>query len=104
MRVNELVESTLKFYPIARNSDKMLTLLVWKRLGFNLTPAQRAHFMQLPSTESIRRVRQKLQEQGFYSASQPVQQRRQDRAQIVKQNAPTADSEQLDNLIQGKIL
>ena len=56
----------------ARNSDKDLILQVWESCGLILDEKQKEIWKNLPSSESIRRTRQKLQELGKYKADHEI--------------------------------
>lgn len=75
-RIKSIVESALRTSHKARNSDKALILMVWSECGLVLDDKQREIWKKLPSSESIRRTRQKLQENGEYLADKPVQKAR----------------------------
>ena len=61
------VGSVLEASREARDSDKLLIMTIWQDQGLKLTPTQEQVFMEdCASPESIRRVRQKYQEQGMY--------------------------------------
>jgi len=67
--IEGLVEFCLQEYPETRESDKELFLKVWELQGFRLTPEKQRFFVHhTASPISIRRVRQRLQEQGLYPA------------------------------------
>lgn len=63
MKIYDLVKDLLGEYPVLRNSDKKLIWSVWIKTGHaskeNITLQD---FLFAPSTESIRRCRQKIQE------------------------------------------
>jgi len=63
-RIKLLVTDILIDTPAARDSDKTLILAVYKRMGFNTAaPFETLLFNDaLPSFETIRRTRQKVQE------------------------------------------
>lgn len=84
---NQIVEKTLKYHPETRTDDKLLILQVWERCGFHLSVNQRKAFLgkELPSTETIRRTRQRLQQEGKYLPPQPVQEARQQKAEQIRQ-------------------
>jgi hypothetical protein len=58
----------------SRNDDKRLMLRVWQEEGLGLTDRQREMFMsdKISSPETIRRTRQKLQEEGKFKAAKEV--------------------------------
>ncbi len=70
--VKPIVEEVLNDYPETRNSDKTLILAVWEKYGLILNEEQRQIFNKLPSTESIRRTRQKFQEENKYKADHEI--------------------------------
>lgn len=100
MKLNKTIEHVLTNYPEARDSDKYLILKVWEAYGLYLSESQKDKFMGCPSTESIRRTRQKLQEQGKYRASERVSRHRRIKSYIVQQNAPTATPERLGTIVE----
>ncbi len=77
MKTKALVSQVLLSYHIARNSDRYLILHVWERQGLVLNPEQRKLFLRdVSSPETIRRMRQKFQEQGLFEADKAVDQKR----------------------------
>lgn len=56
--IKQAVKEVLEECPNARNSDKLLTILVFRKLGFKIWIED---IKGSPSFESIRRWRQKLQ-------------------------------------------
>lgn len=76
MRVKDKVARVLSTNTQARDNDKLLMLQVWEIEGFFLTDNQKKAFMKSSSPESIRRMRQKMQEEGKYRASEVVEQKR----------------------------
>lgn len=65
---NKQVERILSQYPETRGNDRLLILRVWETLGLGFSQSQRKLFLsaRVPSPETIRRTRQKLQEAGKY--------------------------------------
>lgn len=76
MKINERIEAILKASKAARNSDTELLIIYMQKSGLELTPKQIEKFKDLPSMETITRVRRQLQEQGKYEATQEVQEAR----------------------------
>ena len=76
MRVKDKVARVLSTNTQARDNDKLLMLQVWEIEGFYLTDNQKKAFMKSSSPESIRRMRQKFQEDGQYLASPEVEEQR----------------------------
>lgn len=60
------VEDVMAKYSYARNSDKVLSWLVWQ-LHYDVGDyVDKMVFMSLPSGEEIARIRRKVQEEGRY--------------------------------------
>jgi hypothetical protein len=67
VRLYDFIKNQLEKFPELRDSDKKLTWVIWGSLGFlyGVPPYQhltKEAFMKAPSTETIRRTRQKIQE------------------------------------------
>ena len=63
MKVYDLVKQILEDHPQTRNSDKALHFTVWNKLGLIKNRAiTYEDYKEAPSTETIRRSRQKIQE------------------------------------------
>lgn len=84
--VTSLVEAVLRDQERPRANDKLLQLLVWKRQGLILAQEQEKLFLseQIADPETIRRTRQKLNEQGRYLPSKEVQEARKELAEETK--------------------
>lgn len=76
MRVKDKVARVLSQKPETRDNDKLLMLYVWQIEGLHLSDSQLEKFKNASSPESIRRMRQKMQEEGQYRASEAVEQKR----------------------------
>jgi hypothetical protein len=76
MRVKDKVERVLSLKPETRDNDKLLMLYVWQIEGLNLSENQLKKWKEVSSPESIRRMRQKMQEDGMYRASEKVEEQR----------------------------
>lgn len=90
MRTSTLVERILAEKPETRDSDRLLILYVWQAQGLKLTAEQIQQYKEVSSPESIRRTRQKLQEDGKYRASEQVEQERYERYVETKDAIATA--------------
>lgn len=101
--VTPVVEKILQEHPVTRNSDRHLLLWVFSELGLELTREQALQFLDMPSIETITRVRRKLQEQGKYQASESVQQSRANKAMVMEQVAPSMNSEQLESYMTEQV-
>ena len=92
MTNTQYIEKALKNYPKTRNSDKLLILCVW----WLQNPEYQKNFDNFfinhaISTETCRRTRQKLQEQGKYLADESVDQARYDKYETMR-HAPTLEN------------
>lgn len=76
MRTKYLVKQILSQKKETRDNDKLLILYVWQAQGLVLTPAQIEKFKQVASPETVRRIRQKFQEDGQFLASEAVEENR----------------------------
>jgi len=104
MKTHLIVESILSRDPETRNSDKKLILAVWDYMGLNLSDTQKAKFMDMPPAETIRRLRQKLQERGRYRASDSVRHERYIKSLIMQQNEPKAPVERVETILEQRSL
>lgn len=86
--ISKLVEEVLSFMPNTRDSDQDLILNVWSLQGIEFTIKQREQIRRAASPESIRRTRQKLQEQGKYLGQPKVKQERYLRSLEMQQAMP----------------
>ena len=100
MKSHAIVEYTLLNSQTARDSDTDLILKVWYEQGLHLTHEQKEIIKtKCSKPETIRRIRQKLQEQGKYLASPRVDQARFDKFKDVKGSIGVADAEQVEWLL-----
>lgn len=99
MRLLPLIEDILKYNPKARDSDRELLIEVMQRRGMNLSYSQIDKLRDI-NFESIRRTRQKLQEQGKYLPSPEVARQRRLKSMIMQQNAPIAKPERVERLVE----
>lgn len=99
MKTSDIIKNVLGIDRQSRNSDKHLLLRVWERQGLHLTEYQTAKFMEASSPESIRRTRQKLQQDGLYPADQVISSHRKFKGAQVQQNIPVTDAEDVESLI-----
>jgi len=83
LKIYDSVYKILSSNPAARNSDKVLILEMWRMQDLHLTPDQQQKFMEVSSPESIRRARQKIQENGEFLADEKVQAKREELRQEV---------------------
>lgn len=96
--ITMIVERVLSNSENARNSDKELIIEVLEQLGMDFTERE-LHIIRSVNFESIRRMRQKLNEQGKYLPRPEVARQRRLKSMIVQQNAPQAKPEYLNKLV-----
>lgn len=104
MNTTQRVEQILKHSTKARNSDKALWIIYAQKSGVGLTPEQVAKIMDMPSFETIRRIRQKIQEVGQYRAEAAVEKERLHKAMIIEQTSPISKPEQLGQAVQQRAI
>lgn len=95
MTIHDQVQSILKHDKASRNSDKRLLVVYLQKAGMQLTEAQIALFMQLPSMETLRRTRQQIQMKGEYEADPQVNEARFEKYKQVRENITIEDPEKL---------
>lgn len=99
MKTVDIIKNILASDRQSRNSDRRLLLKVWERQGLVLSAYQTEQFMKVASAESIRRARQKLQEDGGYPADQQIRFTRHFKGAQVQQNIPVTGADDVENLI-----
>lgn len=100
MRVTDEVRKILATNIQARNSDRELLLAYMDNEGMDLSPKQREIFRHMPSMETVRRIRQKLQEGGHYLANKNIATERTFKSYAMQQNTPTAKPETIERIIE----
>lgn len=100
MRVLDIVEQILSTSREARNSDKELYLRFMEYFGLRLDPTQTSIFKEMPQLETVRRIRQKLQEEGRYPADQKIGSERRFRGYSMQQRRPRSDK--IENVIERR--
>jgi hypothetical protein len=103
MTITDQVENILRASKQARNSDTELQIIYMQKFGLNLTDHQVELFRNMPSLETIRRVRQKIQEQGKYPADQAVRGERKRKALVMQQTAPSAKPHNIEKTLGYRI-
>ena len=86
MTVHDRIENILRVSHKARNSDLELWLIYAKKSGLNLTREQEEVLRDMPIFETIRRSRQKIQEQGKYLADKEVEEARYNKFKEVRRD------------------
>ena len=95
MNVTERVRAILRASHAARNYDKELWLIYAQKSGMQLSEAQISVYKSMPSSETIRRTRQKLQMDGLYPADPEVDEARYKKYVHTKYNIVDDDPEKL---------
>lgn len=93
MTTTQRVKAILEYSTAARNSDTALQIIYMQKAGMKLSPEQIETFRKLPSMETIRRIRQKLQESGKYTASPNIASQRRAKGEAIQQAIPTLSPE-----------
>lgn len=99
-KVTDTVRGILSRSKLARNSDRHLLIEFMQISGMDLSPMQQEIFLHLPSLESVRRVRQKLQEKGVYPADEKIAKERDYKAMRMQQMTPGAKPETIERIIE----
>lgn len=99
MTITEQVRNLLAYSEKARDSDKVLIGLYLRRAGVELDNRQIDQLMNLPSFETITRIRRKLQESGEFQPSPEVAKERKLKSYAVQQNAPNASPERIEQVL-----
>lgn len=101
MTTTDRIKAILSASEAARNSDTALWLIYAQKSGLNLSSEQVEVFKNMPSPETIRRTRQKIQEEGHYLPSATVGRERKLRSYVMRQNIPGAKPEKVEKIIQA---
>lgn len=70
----------------------------------DLDARQVQRFRDMPSFETLRRVRQKIQEDGKYKASKRVEDSRKFKAMQMQQTVPTFKVDQVEKTLTGQTI
>lgn len=104
MNIAERVRNIMQAVPATRSSDKELLIVYMQKAGMDLTPSQIALFKELPSMETIRRIRQKLQEDGKYPASKEVENKRFEKYKQTKGAIGVTTAQEAEELLDGTLV
>lgn len=100
MKTLNLVEYVLLNNTKARNSDLELIISVWAEQGLHLSDLQKEILKSKCSKpETIRRLRQKFQEQGKYLADKTVEQARYNKYIETKHSVGVANPTETDEVL-----
>jgi len=89
-QVKTQVEYTLNNYPATRNDDKLLQVTILKKF-YGVKSIDDILKPKVPSLESIRRCRQKLQSEGKYKSSINTKEARQMQQETYRQFAASKE-------------
>lgn len=102
MTTTDRIRSILRVSHKSRNSDLELWIIFAQKSGMNLSQYQIDKLRLMPSFETIRRTRQKIQEQGDLRADPEVEERRYEKFKQVRgeigSSQPESVEEQLNRL------
>lgn len=97
--ISDRVRYVLGEYEHTRNSDKELLVVYMQKSGMNLTKEQIKIFRSMPSMEAIRRVRQKIQENGEYLPADEVRRERLLKAKAMQITTPLGKPERIESVL-----
>lgn len=104
MNIAERVRNIMQAVPATRSSDKELLIVYMQKAGMDLTPAQVNLFKQLPSMETIRRIRQKIQENGELLATPEVEKARFEKYKQTKGSIGVTNLVETEELLDGTLI
>lgn len=79
------VEEVLREVPLARQNDKILVAEVWQRYGVEID-VDALKGPSIPSSETITRMRRKLQANGYYKSNSAVAEARAEKQESFRKN------------------
>lgn len=97
--ITDRVRIVLSNFPSSRSSDTELYLIYLQKSGMNLTPQQIKIFRDMPSLDTIGRVRRKLQENGEYLPEDEVRRERLLKAKAMQVVAPLGKPERIEDVL-----
>lgn len=104
MTTSERVLAILKAAKQTRNSDKELWIIYAQKSGVGLSPEQIEKVRDMPEFETLRRVRQKIQQDGKYEADPEIKKERSHKAMIMQQTSPILSAEQMETTLKYRVL
>ena len=104
LTTTQRIRNILAMLPDTRNSDTELQIVFMQKSGMNLSEQQIALFKRMPKLETIRRVRQKIQESGEYEADPKIKKERAHKAMVMQQTTPTFNEQQIEQTLNIKVL
>lgn len=104
MNITERVKNIMQAVPATRSSDKELLIVYMQKAGMDLTPSQIAMYKELPSMETIRRIRQKIQENGELLATPEVEKARFEKYKKTKGAIGVTNAVEAEELLDGTLV
>lgn len=104
MNITERVKNIMQAVPATRSSDKELLIVYMQKAGMDLTPSQIAMYRELPSMETIRRIRQKIQENGELLATPEVEKARFEKYKKTKGAIGVTNAVEAEELLDGTLV
>lgn len=95
MTNQQRVRNLLEHVPSTRSSDIELIIYYYQKAGVNLSFEQMQKIRELPTPETLTRIRRKIQENGEFPATKEVEEARYNKFKSVKQNINYEDPEKL---------
>lgn len=102
MRTAKVVEEILARNERARSDDKVLINEIMKSRGLFLSAGQLNILFDLPSFETVTRIRRKFQEKGEYLPTTTVRKARHHKALEVQQKMPQTKPQNVDKLLENR--
>lgn len=90
--------------PATRSSDKELLIVYMQKAGMDLTPSQIAMFKDLPSMETLSRIRRKIQENGELPATPEVEKARFEKYKQTKGAIGVTNAVEAEELLDGTLI
>lgn len=104
MTITQKIQAILEHVPATRNSDTELLLIYMQKSGMELTPKQVEIFKNMPSAETIRRTRQKIQQVGKYTAAPEIKAARDYKAIQTRRTIPFMQPDDVERAFDGRII
>lgn len=104
MKAIAVVSNVLGENTNARSNDKTLFILAGQKYGLWLSQAQKEAFYSMPSFETFRRIRQKLQENGKFIATDSIARQRKFKSWQLQQRIKETMPDKIENLINERLI
>lgn len=104
MTITQRISAILDHSKAARNSDTELLLIYMQKSGMDLSPKQIDVFRNMPSFETIRRTRQKIQQVGRYKAAPEVEAARKYKSVMTRRTIPFMQPDDVQRTLDGRVV